>query len=259
VEHYRLPVGLLRVGDAADFIQVADLRDFRVLSTWIDGQQVAANAQTLLPKLNCDAPNQFLARPRQAVDFEGSKHVSAQQQRVIRVFDGEIVTGAETITSHELPNVKEDVLRIVVLNRYVEAAAPALGWVRGFGLERGALASSVAHDSHNIVAVGTSAAALAEVINAIIAEGGGIAASNGAGDVRLLGLPIGGLMSQADGWVLAQQYAHLDAWVKSALGCRLRAPFMSLSFLALPVIPALKMTDLGLFDVEKFDFTSVEI
>ena len=136
-------------------------------------------------------------------------------------------------------------------------AKPALGFVRGFGLKEGALASSVAHDSHNIVAVGTSDEALCAAVNAVIAAKGGISASDEAGNARVLALPIAGLMSQSDGYTLAREYAELDAWTKDVLGCTLRAPFMVLSFLALPVIPSLKMTDLGLFDVERFGFVEV--
>lgn len=267
VEHYQLPVGLLREGDPADFVRIADLRDFKVLETWIDGQKVAENGATLLPRLSVDAPNQFLAKPRKATDFrlfhlEGAP--SFPKLRVIRVFDGEIVTGEEEASASKMregqymPDVGQDLLYIAVLNRYAPDAKPALGFVRGFGLRHGALASSVAHDSHNIVAVGTSDEALAEVVNAVIKTRGGIAATNGAGELRILPLPIAGLMSQSDGWQLAEEYSRLDGWVKSELGCLLRAPFMSLSFLALPVIPKLKMTDRGLFDVEKFDFVAVE-
>ena len=129
-----------------------------------------------------------------------------------------------------------------------------MGFVRGFGLWRGALASSVAHDSHNIVAVGTDDGALCAAVNAVIEAGGGISATDGLGDTRVIALPIAGLMSPEDGYALARQYAELDVWTKDVLGCRLRAPFMTLSFLALPVIPSLKMTDLGLFDVHQFAF-----
>ncbi|MDO8368922.1 MAG: adenine deaminase [Saprospiraceae bacterium] len=271
VEHYRLPVGLLREGDPADFVRVADLLNFKVLETWIDGEKVAENGKTLLPRLSVDAPNQFLAKPRQAIDFQLITKLpeslelsgSSINCRVIKVFDGEIVTGedevlTEVVDGHYLPDPSQDLLYIAVLNRYAPDAKPAIGFVRGFGLKRGALASSVAHDSHNIVAVGASDAALAEAINAVIAAKGGIAATDGAGDVHTLPLPIAGLMSQSDGWELATAYSQLDRWVKSALGCGLRAPFMSLSFLALPVIPKLKMTDRGLFDVERFGFVGVE-
>jgi adenine deaminase len=264
VEHYRLPAGLLRPGDPADFIRVHDLTDMEVVETWINGQKVAEKGRTLLPRLETPAPNHFLAEAREADDFRLFHEFYSPRLRVIRVFDGEIVTGeeedsvAEMRAGQYLPEVSKDLLYITVLNRYTRSARPAMGFVRGFGLQCGALASSVAHDSHNIVAVGVSAEALVEVVNAVIAAKGGIAATDGAGDVRVLPLPIAGLMSDRDGRQLADDYGGLDAWVKSALGCVLRAPFMSLSFLALPVIPQLKMTDRGLFDVGKFDFVPVE-
>lgn len=264
VEHYKLPVGLLREGDPADFVQVDDLKAFKVSTTWINGEKVAENGKTLLPKLSSTAPNQFLANPKEAADFQLFQQSKGSKLRVIRVFDGEIVTGesadsvAEVQNGQYMPDLENDLLYIAVVNRYAPDAKPALGIVRGFDLECGALASSVAHDSHNIVAVGTSAESLAAAVNAVIAAKGGISATDGQGDTRVLPLPIAGLMSQADGWQLAETYAALDALVKTALGCKLRAPFMSLSFLALPVIPKLKMTDKGLFDVEKFDFVPVE-
>lgn len=264
VEHYRLPVGCLQPADPADFILVSDLIHFQVRETWINGVKVAENGQTLLEKQSVEAPNQFLAQPRTAADFRLFHQFYCPYLRVIRVYDGEIVTGEEEGTVSEMrsgqymPDVQQDLLYITVLNRYTANAKPALGMVKGFGLQKGALASSVAHDSHNIVAVGTSDEALATVINAVIAARGGVAATNGEGETRVLPLPIAGLMSQSDGWELAGTYAELDAWVKSELGCVLRAPFMSLSFLALPVIPKLKMTDRGLFDVERFDYVEVE-
>ncbi len=264
VEHYRLSVGLLREGDPADFIRVSDLQNFEVQQTYIDGQKVAEHGMTLLPKLSVAAPNQFLAKPRKAIDFQLYQQHDCPSLRVIQVYDGEIVTGEEEGNVSEIrngqymPDISKDLLYIAVLNRYVADAKPAMGIVRGFGLKQGALASSVAHDSHNIIAIGTSDEAIAKAVNAVIAAKGGIAASDDSGEVRLLPLPIAGLMSQSDGWELAGAYSRLDAWVKAALGCVLRAPFMSLSFLALPVIPKLKMTDKGLFDVEQFDFVEVE-
>ena len=265
IEHYNLPVGQLRVGDPADFVQVTDLRDFQVTATWINGQKVAENGQTLLPRLTTTAPNQFRASLKQPSDFQLFQQYYCPSLRVIRVYDGEIVTGEEVdsvSTIHDgqyMPDLGKDLLYIAVVNRYVHDSKPALGFVRGFGFTCGAIASSVAHDSHNIVAVGTSAEALTTAVNAVIAAKGGISATDGVGDTRMLALPIAGLMSQSDGWELAEVYATLDAWVKKTLGCGLRAPFMSLSFLALPVIPKLKMTDKGLFDVEKFDFVEVGI
>lgn len=264
VEHYRLSVGQLREGDPADFVRIADLSEFRVLETWIGGICVAANGESRLKHQPCETPNQFAVLPKKPADF----HLASAHQtgivRVIRAWDGEIVTGREEGHARLqdgllLPYPAHDLLKIVVVNRYAPNIRPAVGFVRGFGIQRGALASSVAHDSHNIVAVGTDDAALCAAVNAVIDARGGISATDGAGDSRVLPLPIAGLMSPGDGYELAQAYARLDAWTKETLGCALRAPFMALSFLALPVIPALKMTDLGLFDVEKFDFTTVEV
>ena len=263
VEHYRLPVGTLRVGDAADFIQVAELVDFQVQATWLNGRKVAEHGKTLLPYQPSTAPNQFRATPKTPADFQ----IPAQHQgqvRVIHVLDGEIVTQAGWATAPIREGLlqtdpRRDLLKIAVVNRYTPNARPAVGFVHGVGLRQGALASSVAHDSHNIVAVGTDDAALCDAVNAVIAMQGGISATDGHGNMQTLALPIAGLMSQLDGYTLAQTYANLDTWTKSTLGCTLRAPFMALSFLALPVIPALKMTDLGLFDVERFGFVEVEV
>jgi adenine deaminase len=262
VLHYGLPVGLLREGDPADFVRVADLRDFRVLETWIDGVQVASEGKSLLPRLLSAAPNQFVTELKKPGDFALQSKDPEVRCRVIEALDGQIVTGAAsellTVTNGSIcTDLKRDILKITVVNRYSAGTKPALGFVRGFGLKQGALASSVAHDSHNIVAVGTSDEALCAAVNAVMEAKGGISAADDAGNTRVLALPIAGLMSQSDGYTLAREYAELDTWTKSALGCSLRAPFMVLSFLALPVIPRLKMTDLGLFDVEVFGFVEV--
>ncbi|MCC7505869.1 MAG: adenine deaminase [Saprospiraceae bacterium] len=264
VEHYGLPVGQLREGDPADFTAVRDLVNFEVVNTWIDGALVASGGAAQMPYLPVATPNHFLAQPRQAADFHLKAKHATGLVRLIQVRDGEIVTDASEGRAHVqngclVPWHSQDVLKIVVLNRYAGRAPVAIGFVRGFGLQCGALASSVAHDSHNIVAVGCDDSAICAAVNAIIESKGGVSATDGQGDVRILPLPIAGLMSDRPGEQLAQDYAAIDAWVKSALGCVLRAPFMTLSFLALPVIPALKMTDLGLFDVQSFEFTDVEL
>lgn len=264
VEHYRLPVGLLREGDPADFILVKDLQDFRVSAAWINGEKVAENGNTLLPHIETDTPNFFISRNfDQFPDFEKTGANTHLKARIIRVFDGEIVTGAEedsiSTGADGIPKAapERDILYITVVNRYSPDARPALGLVCGTGLKHGAIASSVAHDSHNVVAVGVSLESLAAAVNAVMEAGGGISAADERGQTKVLGLPIAGLMSAIDGWQLAGEYSQIDTWVKQELGCPLRAPFMSLSFLALPVIPHLKMTDLGLFDVDKFCFTGV--
>ncbi len=263
VQHYRLPVGLLREGDPADFIRVADLTSFRVLETFIGGERVAVNGQTLLPHRSAAIPNHFRAQPKRPEDFRLPARARAGIVRAIRVWDGQIVTGSEEGRAQQqdgllLPYPAQDTLKIAVVNRYADAP-PAIGFVRGFGLRRGAVASSVAHDSHNIVAVGADDTSLCTAVNAIIEAQGGICATNGAGDVRVLPLPIGGLMSPDNGYALARNYAAIDAWTREELLCPLRAPFMTLSFLALPVIPALKMTDKGLFNVEVFQHVPVEV
>jgi len=264
VEHYRLPVGLLRDGDPADFILVEDLIDFKVKETWLAGECVAHNGQPLLPRQVTEKPNRFLALPKTAADFKLKANGNQGKVRVIQALDGEIVTDEifEEVRVHNghleaMP--QKDLLKIVVVNRYEKHASPAVGFVRGFGLKKGALASSVAHDSHNIVAVGTDDDAICAAVNAIIEAKGGISATNGSGNTQILPLPIAGLMSSEDGYVLARQYATIDSWVKRELGCQFRAPFMVLSFLALPVIPALKITDKGLFNACKFEFVRVSV
>lgn len=262
VEHYRLPVGLLRVGDPADFIIVENVQSFKVRETWIDGRCVAANGKSLIEPLVSATPNHFKALLKKPADFVLAAAANPGKIRAIRALDGEIVTEAEYLDARWQDgqlwtDPARDLLKITVVNRYAEKAAPALGFVRGFGLRRGAIASSVAHDSHNIVAVATDDRSLCDAVNAVIEVGGGIAATDGAGHTHLIPLPIAGLMSTEDGYELARRYAELDAWTKAELGCTLRAPFMTLSFLALPVIPALKMTDRGLFDVQRFDFVPV--
>ena len=260
VQHYGLNVGLLREGDPADFIRLRDLESFEVLETYIDGGCVAKAGKSLLDHLPSDTPNAFHAKPKIASDF--ALPSTSAQIRVIKALDGEIVTGLAigeltSVDGHYQVDISKDILKIAVVNRYTEFAKPSVAFVNGFGLKQGALASSVAHDSHNIVAVGTSDEAICTAVNQVIAHKGGVVAVNDLGEAKSLALPIAGLMSPMDGYELARQYADIDQWAKSELACQLKAPFMLLSFLALPVIPTLKITDLGLFDVEEFGFVSV--
>lgn len=264
VAHYKLPVGLLREGDPADFIELDNLTDFQVKRTWLRGEPVAEAGKTLLPRLATTTPNQFHARLKKAEDFQVRVGSPAAAVRTIEVFDGEIVTGRQdkpTLIEDglRLANPAADIVKIAVVNRYAETAVPAVGFVSNTGLQCGALASSVAHDSHNIVALGVDDDSLCRAVNAVIEACGGISAVDGEGVVQTLPLPIAGLMSDRDGYALAAEYTAIDRWVKTSLGCTLRAPFMTLSFLALPVIPALKMTDLGLFDVGDFGFVPLEV
>lgn len=264
VEHYRLPIGLLREGERADFIRVDNLTAFNALETWIDGVCVARGGKCLLPKHDSVIVNRFETEPKQPQDFVIPAHNAASQVRVIRALDGQIVTQSEVDTIQAIDgcwstNLSKDILKIAVVNRYERNARPMVAFVSGFGLKNGALASSVAHDSHNIVAVGVDDASLAKAVNAVINAKGGISACNSSGQTQILPLPIAGLMSAEEGTTLAHVYAGIDSWVKKELGCTLEAPFMALSFLALPVIPSLKITDLGLFDVNLFQFVPIEI
>ena len=255
VRHYGLDVGLLRVGDPADFIEVEGWRNFRVRRTWIAGQLVAAGGRSRLRRQPARVVNKFRARPRVPGDFA----VPAAKGRlnVIAALNGQLITrhlrlGAKVVAGATVADPGRDVLKIAVINRYVPRAPVAVGFIRGFGLRAGALASSVAHDSHNIVAVGVDDASLAAAVNLVIAHRGGISVV-GAGRRAVLPLPIAGLMSDADGRAVARRYTALDARAKQ-LGSRLDAPFMTLSFMALLVIPDLKLSDRGLFSGSKWAF-----
>lgn len=259
VDHYDLPVGRLRVGERMDAVLVENLTDFRVLCTWIAGEKVAEHGKSLLAHRPTTPINRFAAVPINAADLEIP--ASGEEIRVIKAFDGELFTQAVSCRpkieqGRIVPDLESDRLLLAVVNRY-QAARPALALIEGFGLKRGALASSVAHDSHNIIAVGVDADAVCRAVNALIAARGGIAVADGK-RVESLPLPIAGLMSDADGDSVAARYAELDAWAKQ-LGSPLRAPFMTLSFMALLVIPELKLSDRGLFDGRTFSFTSLTV
>jgi adenine deaminase len=264
VVHYRLPVGLLREGDPADFIVVDSLLDFNVLQTYLNGELVAERGRSLLPRQPVEAVNRFSCSEKKVEDFRVSHPLTpeggfllpkknplqgAGGARVIEALDGQLITNALT-----LPPDANDVLKLTVVNRYADAP-PAVAFIRGFGLKRGAIASSVAHDSHNVIAVGVDDESLCEAVNLVIRERGGVAVVDG--DRReILPLPIAGLMSDGDGYDVARRYAELDGLAK-ALGSPLAAPFMTLSFMALLVIPHLKLSDRGLFDGDAFQFTDV--
>ncbi len=255
VDHYGLDIGRLRVGDRADFILVDDLRSFGVLATYLRGERVADAGAHRLPGIEATAPNRFDVSLKTPADFQ----IRAEGQRLqaIRVFDGELVTGREvvdtvTVDGFAVASPDRDLVKIAVINRYHDAPV-AVAFVRGFGLQRGALASSVAHDSHNIVAVGVDDESLCAVVNAIIEARGGIAAMRGD-RLEVLPLPVAGIMSTEPGPQVAARYSELSGFVKRSLRCSLAAPFMSLSFLALLVIPELKLSDRGLFDGRSFGF-----
>ena len=260
VAHYGLPVGQLRVGDPADFILVDNLTDFQILSTYLDGDLVAENGQCLLPTTAVAVVNNFHAQPIEAASLAlAFPTQTPTTYPVIECFDGQLITARRDlpvpVAGGQLqPDPAQDILKLVVLNRYAPGAAPAVAFIKGFGLKEGALASSVGHDSHNITAVGCDDASLARAINLVIAAQGGLAAVAPAGTAHVLPLPVAGLMSDQPGPAVAAAYSALDDFAKTQLGSGLQAPFMTLSFMALLVIPSLKLSDQGLFDAEKFEF-----
>ena len=259
VRHYGLPVGLLGVGDPADFIVVTDLRDFAVEQTYLNGELVAEHGRSRLPAAPIAVVNNFHARPVTAADFRLPAPAGARPiLRVIECFAGQLLTArvdlpARVVNGQVVPDVATDVLKLAVVNRYRPGVAPAVAFIRGFGLRHGALASSVGHDSHNITAVGCDDASLARAVNLVVAARGGLAAVGADGRELVVPLPVAGLMSDQPGPAVAAAYAAVDALAKD-LGSPLGAPFMTLSFMALLVIPSLKLSDQGLFDGQQFAF-----
>ncbi|WP_118951485.1 adenine deaminase [Taibaiella helva] len=262
VLHYGLDVGLLRAGDPADLIVVDNLEQFTILETYIDGRKVAEQGKSLVASIPVEPINHFNASALVPEAFRlaaPAKSAAAIGCRVIDALDGQLITGTSeallpVADGAVMTDARQDVLKIVVVNRYRDAA-PSIGFIRNFGLKRGALASSVAHDSHNIVVVGVDDESICRAVNAIIAHKGGISLDDGAAS-EIMPLPVAGLMTDGDAASAGLQYEKLTLKAKT-LGTKLAAPFMTLSFMALPVIPYLKMTDKGLFDVSRFAFTDV--
>lgn len=252
--HYGLALGQLRVGDPFNAALVDNLRDFTVRATWLAGELAAENGQSCLPPVPCQPINRFAARAVRPEELCVAPS-DADFSRVIAAEDGQLLT-RELRLPLQGPSIADDVLLIAVVNRYTPTA-PAVALVRGFGLQAGALASSVAHDSHNVIGVGCDAASLATALNAVIAAQGGLALVDGDGQVDCLPLPIAGLMSDLAGDTVASRYAALSDGVRHRLGSPLRAPYMTLSFMALLVIPELKLSDRGLFDGRAFTLTEV--
>ncbi|SNR67727.1 adenine deaminase [Hymenobacter mucosus] len=257
VEHYRLPVGLLREGDPADFIVLDSLSNFTIRQTYLNGELVAENGKTLLPPVPVAVVNNFNTTPVAAPAFQLPAPVGSATIRLIECFDGQLITArhdvpAPTEAGLVVPDVAQDILKLTVVNRY-HPAPPAVAFIRGFGLQGGALASSVGHDSHNITAVGCDDESLARAVNLVIEARGGLAVVGPDGQELVLPLPVAGLMSDQEGDQVAKAYTGVDELAKQ-LGSTLQAPFMTLSFMALLVIPSLKLSDKGLFDGEAFRF-----
>ena len=259
VKHYNLEVGLLQEGDPADFVVIEDLQKFNVLETYINGELVAKNGESFIKSVPFDILNNFNTDKKKIEDFRVA--VSSPKIRVIEALDGELVTNeiqcnSKIIDRNLVSNTKEDVLKMTVVNRY-QNSKPSIAFIKNFGIKRGAIASSVGHDSHNIIAIGTSDEFICKAVNLLIQHKGGICAINETTE-KVVALPIAGIMSDQPAEIIGKSYAELDAMAKK-MGSTLRAPFMSLSFMALLVIPSLKLSDQGLFDGTTFKFTSLEI
>jgi adenine deaminase len=260
VEHYKLNVGLLNKDDAADFIVVKDLISFNVLQTYINGELVAENGSTKLQSIPVKAINNFSIDTidESAVKFTiDDFHIMDGKIPVIEALDGQLITNKvlvkpEQVNNELISDIENDILKIVVVNRYSKAPV-AKAFIKNISLKSGAIASSVAHDSHNIVAVGCDDASLARAINLIIEAKGGVSCVDNAGNERIVALPVAGLMSNDDGYKVAAAYTAIDKMAK-ALGSGLSAPFMTLSFMALLVIPHIKLSDRGLFNGDSFSF-----
>ena len=259
VKHYNLDVGLLNVGDDADCIIVEDLKNFITLQTYINGELVFDNGVSKIKYVEFENLNNFNTDKKQVSDFRFDSN--AKQIRVIECLDGELVTNevieSATIQNGNLvSNTETDVLKMVVVNRY-QNDKPAIAFIKNFGLKEGAIASSVGHDSHNIIAVGVSDEAICKAVNLLIENEGGICAISN-NEEKVVALPVAGIMSDQNAETIGKQYSELDKMAK-ALGSKLHAPYMSLSFMALLVIPSLKLSDKGLFNGKDFKFTSLEI
>lgn len=259
ISHYSLNVGQLRAGDPADFILVKDLISFEVLSTCIDGKMVAENGKTLINSIENTLLNNFNTSLKRREDFQVL--AKSTKVRIIEALDGQLITPEiqgeiKILNGFAESNLERDILKIAVVNRYQDST-PAVAFIKNFGLKSGAIASSVGHDSHNIIAVGVDADSICKAVNLIIEAKGGISAVSESRE-EILPLPVAGIMSPNDGYQVAKAYTKIDRLAKE-MGSNLNSPFMTLSFMALLVIPDLKLSDKGLFDGQTFQFTEVFI
>jgi len=257
VEHYGINVGMLRRNDPADFVIVKDLEDFDVISTYINGEEVYGKGRVNFTAGVQPTPNYFFVNPVRPTDF--NVHAEKGKMKVIEALDGELMTKTKKIDPIirnylVLGDTVNDVLKIVVVNRY-SREKPAIGFITNFGLKNGAMVSSIAHDSHNIIAVGTDDRLIAEVISWVQEHEGGVAFHDGD-NITGLPLPVGGIMSDESAEATAGKYSRIQNLAIKA-GSKLKAPYMSLSFMALLVIPELKIGNKGLFDVNRFTYTSL--
>ena len=259
VEHYKMKNGLLKISDAADFIVVEDLINFDVRKTFIDGLLVADNGKSFINSVKTKVINNFNCHEKKTEQFKLLAKKGQIEIHVIEALEGQLITNkliqpALVKGGFIESDIENDILKIVVVNRYQDAPI-AISFIKNIGLKKGAIASSVAHDSHNIVAVGVDDESICKAVNLIINKKGGISAADN--DIKMiLPLPVGGLMSDGDGFKVANDYTAINNFATNVLGSGMAAPFMTLSFMALLVIPHLKLSDKGLFDGDNFNFIS---
>lgn len=259
VKHYNLNVGQLKKGDYADFVVVDNLKEFKVLKTYINGELVAENGESFVKHVDFEILNNFNVDEKKTSDFK--YHSASDKINVIEALDGELITNkieADSLIAdgNLVSNTENDILKMTVVNRY-QNTDPAIAFIKNFGLKEGAIASSVGHDSHNIIAVGVSDEMICKAVNLVIENRGGVCAVTDTQE-KIVSLPVAGIMSDKPAEEIGKAYAELDKMAKD-MGSKLRAPYMSLSFMALLVIPSLKLSDKGLFDGTKFEFTSLEV
>ncbi|HRT79637.1 MAG TPA: adenine deaminase [Bacteroidales bacterium] len=258
VEHYNLPVGLLRVNDPADFIIVDDLNNFNILETYIDGEIVYSNNRVFFNNSSSKPVNNFNANKISIEDLKVKP--KSNKIKVIEIIDKELITNSfiikpKVVSNNIISDIEKDILKIVVYNRYQKNSKPSIGFIHGIGLKSGAIATTVAHDSHNIIATGCSDEEIAAAINEIVEKQGGLTFVHGK-DYYTLELEYAGLMTNKDPMIVADLYEKMNKVIKQN-GSKLTAPYMTISFMALLVIPHLKIGDKGLFDVDRFEFTQL--
>jgi adenine deaminase len=259
VKHYKMHVGLLKENDSADFIVVDNLADFSILKTVINGNLVSENGITKIESIDEKIINRFNCNEKKATDFKITPNPNSNQIKVIEALEGQLITkthiaGANVENGNIVSDIENDVLKIAVVNRYADAPI-AIGFIKNFNLKAGAIASTVAHDSHNIIAVGINDEEICNAVNELVKCKGGVSVVN-KNEKYTLALPVAGLMSNENAILVAAKYASIDKQAK-ALGCTLNAPFMTLSFMALLVIPQLKLSDKGLFDGGSFQLVDL--
>ena len=257
IHHYGMKVGQLRTNDPADFIVIDNPDDFNVLQTYINGELVAENGTTKIASIHNEVINNFSTSLKSESDFSITN--GGEKIRVIEAMDGQLITNELTylpkvVNGYVVSDTSQDVLKMAVVNRYQDAT-PAVAFIKNFGLKEGAIASSVGHDSHNIIAVGVDDASIMEAVNMVIEAKGGVSAVSTT-EKAIVALPVAGIMSPKNGYEVAKEYKTIDALAKK-MGSTLQSPFMTLSFMALLVIPSLKLSDKGLFEGNRFEFVDV--